>query len=180
MRILILGCLGLLGVIVAGSLLGVAGAETSTSVTTPNTTTGQQTPTVSVQGVASETITQGSNVQSADAVYRQGMADAFSDGQSKAQFLAGKAGVTLGQIQNVTEDGGYIQCGEGEAYEGQQPDFGSGDQRPTVGFATPAASTVAPLVHRHKTKRPRRKPAKKASATSCTLYTQVSLVYSLS
>ncbi len=180
MKILILGCLGLLGVLAAGSLLGVAGAETSTTVTTPNATPVQQTPTVSVQGVASETIAQGSNVQSADAVYRQGMADAFGDGQSKAQFLAGKAGVTLGPIQNVTENGGYIQCGEGEEYEGQQPDFGSGDQTPTVGFAPAAASVAAPLVHRRKTKRSKHKPAKKASTTGCTLYTQVSLVYSLS
>ena len=180
MRTVILGCLGLLCLLVAGSLLGIASAETSTNVTTPSTVSSQQTPTVSVQGVASETIAQGSNVDSANAVYRQGMADALSDGQSKAQFLAGKAGLTLGQIQNITEDGGYIQCAEGEGYEGQQPDFGSGEQTPTVGFATPAASSGAPLVHRHKTKRPKRKAAKKTSASSCTLYTQVSQVYALS
>src|ERR1700684_747406 len=98
--------------IVAG-LLGVASAEAPTATTPP--------PTVSVQGVATEPtqqttpprpamggrggatepIEQSASSATATAVYRQGMADSITDGQAKAQFLASKAGVTLGAVARI-------------------------------------------------------------------------------
>jgi len=182
--------------IVAG-LLGVASAEAPTTTTPP--------PTVSVQGVATEPIEQSASSATADAVYRQGMADAISDGQAKAQFLASKAGVTVGSVQSIVEGGGYIGCTSSEEssndeYQGAQPDFGSpGATTSTPVFNTPRATTNAtPGVRkpatRHGKKKPKKPSAKQASATAtsvttasatianattCKLSTQVSLVYTL-
>jgi hypothetical protein len=165
------------GLIVAG-MLGVAGA----AETTTTTTTAPATPalrTVSVQGVASETIEQGASSATATAVYRQGMTDAVNDGQSKAQFLASKAGATLGAAQNMTEEGGSIYCSGESGYTGQQPDFGNSRGSGFVGVAAPQArSTVgkpAAPPRRHR----KRKAAKKASTETCTLSTEVSLVYAM-
>ncbi len=185
-----------ISLIVAG-LLGVASAEAPTTTTPP--------PTVSVQGVATEPIEQSASSATANAVYRQGMADAISDGQAKAQFLASKAGVTVGSVQSIVEGGGYIGCTSSEEssndeYQGAQPDFGSpgaGTSAPV--FNTPHATTKAtPGVRkpatRHGKKKPRKPSAKQASATAsatattnakaagattCTLSTQVSLTYTL-
>ena len=175
MRFVIVACVLGLGVLVGSSLLGIAQGETATG--------GPAAPlrTVSVQGVSSVPIAQNANATTANAVYRPGMAGAVSDGQSKAQFLASQTAATVGAVQSITEDGGYIDCSEAE-YEGQQPDFGSaGASSPTIGFAGKAAAP-APAVHRGKvkTKHPKHKRAVKASAVSCVLYTQVSLIYALS
>src|ERR1700730_9360674 len=89
------------GLIVAG-VLGVAGAETPTSTTVGGPLVSLP-RTVGVQGVAHEAIDQNANAAQATAVYRQGMADALADGQAKAQFLAGKAGTTLGPVQSIGE-----------------------------------------------------------------------------
>ena len=85
---------------------------------------------MSVEGVANVPIAQDANLATATAVYRQGMAAAMTDGQGKAEFLASKAGVTLGGVQSIVEGGGYIGCTSSEEtsyteYEGEQPDFGS-------------------------------------------------------
>lgn len=176
--------------LVAG-LLGVASAEAPTTTTPP--------PTVSVQGVAIEPIEQNASSATATAVYRQGMADSITDGQSKAQFLASKAGVTLGSVQSIVEGGGYIGCTGGEEssneYQGAQPDFGSpGSTASTPVFNAPRALNKAtPGVRKPAAKHGKKKPkkpsakqssatttnAKTASATACTLSTQVSLVYTL-
>ena len=71
------------------------------------------------------------------------MAAAITDGHGKAEFLASKAGVTLGSVQSIVEGGGYINCtGDEESsyaeYEGEQPDFGS----PPSSIAT--SPSVAP------------------------------------
>jgi hypothetical protein len=181
--------------VVAASLilvgvLGVAGAETTTTptttTTTPTTTTTTSPPlrTVSVQGVATEPIEQGASAAAATGVYRQGMASAVSDGQAKAQFLASQAGATLGQVQSMAEGGGYIQCaGSEEGYLGEQPDFGSAGNYATPEVAPRAvARAVAPraAVKPRKPKRKKKNVAKKATTTTCTLSTQVSLVYALS
>jgi hypothetical protein len=186
MRIAIMATVAAALALLAVSMLGVASAEAPTT-TTPTTTTvatpppaSTPVPTVSVQGVANVPIAQGSNAASATAAYRQGMAAAVSDGQSKAEFLAGKVGATLGSAQNVTEGGGSIQCTSEESkyaeYEGEQPDFGSSESsvladRPV---SAPAAAVTRPKVKR---KRPK---AKKAAAATCTLSAQVSLVYAIS
>lgn len=176
MRLVIVACVLGLGVLAGSGLLGIAHGETAT-------TGGPAAPvrTVSVQGVASVPIAQNANAAEANATYRQGMAGAVSDGQSKAQFLASQTATTVGAVQNIAEDGGYVDCSEAE-YEGQQPDFGStGVGTPTVGFAG-KTSASAPTVHRGKAKakHPKHKRAVKASAASCVLYTQVSLIYALS
>jgi len=169
--------------LIAAGMLGVASAEAPTTTSPP--------PTVSVQGVATEPIEQSATAASATAVYRQGMADAISDGQAKAQFLASKAGVTLGAVQSIVEDGGYIGCTSSEEssndeYQGAQPDFGSpGVATPVTAVSTPRAVTkttpgMSKPALRHGKKKRKKPSAKQASATTCTLSTQVSLVYTLS
>jgi len=182
MRIVIAASTAAATGLIAAGVLGVAGAETTTTTATPAIAPLR---TVSVQGVATEPIEQTASAAAATAVYRQGMADAVTDGQAKAQFLAGKAGATLGPVQDIGEGGGYISCpGEGPGageYEGGQPDFGSagpiGTVAPRAGASRPVARTK-PSAGRPK--RRKRVTAKKASATTCTLSTQVSLVYALS
>jgi hypothetical protein len=171
--------------LVLANMLGVAAAEA------PTTTTATPVRTVSVDGVASVPVAQGANRAVATAAYREGMAAAVADGQSKAEFLAGKTAATLGDVQSVIEGGGSIECTGGEEssyveYEGEQPDFGS----PSVSVSPEVAqralhSTSAPTVHRPQVKHPKkkhkRKPsAKAASATACTLSTEVTLVYAIS
>ncbi len=165
--------------LVAAGMLGVASAEAPTNPT--------PSPTVSVQGVAVEPIEQSASLATATAVYRQGMADAIADGQSKALFLASKAGVTLGAVQSIVENGGYIGCTGNEIeYLGEQPDFGS----PGGGIAQAGASTPrvlnagTPGVRKPAVKHARKKRkapvAKRASVAGCTLSAQVSLVYAIS
>jgi hypothetical protein len=181
MRVAITAALATTVALLAASSLGVASAEAP--VASPPRT-------VSVQGVAIMPIAQSANAAAATAVYRQAMAAALSDGQAKAEFLAGKAGATLGSVQSIGEDGGYIGCTGGEEstgaeYQGEQPDFGSPDVsvspvRVSAGVAAPArtAPVRRPAVKHSK---PRKGPtAKKAVATSCTLSAQVTLLYALS
>jgi hypothetical protein len=164
--------------LIAAGMLGVAGAETTTT-----TTASAPTPplrTVSVQGVASEAIEQSASAAAATAVYRQGLTDAVNDGQSKAQFLASKAGATLGTVQSMTEEGGSIYCAGEGGYQGQQPDFGYSRGSGLVGVAAPAARPVTAHKQAAPSRRHRKRhPAKKASAETCTLSTQVSLVYAM-
>jgi hypothetical protein len=167
----------------AANMLGVAVAEAPT--------TGTPLRTVSVEGTASVPIGQTDTAAAATAVYREGMAAAVDDGQSKASFLASKLGATLGAAQSVGEGGGYIDCTGGPEsgpesyaqYEGEQPDFGYA--RPSAvaplgasvlaSKAAPRASRPTPRKH---TKR-KHPTAKKATAVSCKLTAQVSLIYTL-
>jgi hypothetical protein len=160
--------------LVAANMIGVAAAEAPT--TTPVRT-------VSVQGVATVPIAQDANLATATAVYRQGMAAAVADGQSKAEFLAVKVGATLGSVQSIAEGGGSIGCTGGEEssyveYQGEQPDFGSPTESvaPLRAAAAPSTAVGKPAVKHHKKKH---HAAKKASATTCTLSTQVSLVFAI-
>jgi len=162
------------GLAVAG-MLGVASAEAPTATSAR---------TVSVEGVANVPIAQNAALTAATAAYRQGMAVALADGQSKAEFLASKAGVTLGSVQSIIEGGGSISCTGGDEsgyveYQGEQPDFGS----PEVSVGPLRAGTVAPTVRKPALKRPKKTSkspvAGKAAATSCTLTTQVALAYPL-
>lgn len=175
MKSLIAGTMTVTAGLFAANMLGVAIAET---------TTNPPVRTVSVQGVATVPIGQHDSAEAATAVYRQALASAVSDGQSKGTFLAEKVGATLGAAESVAEGGGYINCTGGEAeyaeYEGGQPDFGSGPQSSSVA-AAPGLASAAP-VRRAKARRlkHRRPKAKKAMAASCTLSAQVSLVYTIS
>jgi hypothetical protein len=162
--------------LVAAGMLGVATAEAPTS---------PPTRTVSVEGVAIETIGQSATAAAATAVYRQGMTDAVSDGLAKAQFLASKVGATLGAAQSVVEGGGYISCVGETEYLGEQPDFGSpGVSIPQSGVTAPAVRRGAgtavgrPLAKHRKARKP--PTAKKATTSTCSLSTQVSLSYLLS
>ncbi len=167
--------------LIAVGMLGVASAEAPTATSPP--------PTVSVQGVATEPIEQSASSATATAVYRQAMAAATTDGQAKAQFLASSAGVTLGAVQSIVENGGYIGCtGEEVEYSGEQPDFGSpglGTSGGVVsvprvaGAATPVAGKPA-VKHAGRKKHKKAPVAKRASATGCTLNAQVSLTYAIS
>jgi len=176
MKLSIAATVAVLAGLVAANMLGVASAEAPT--------TASPTRIVSVQGVASVPIAQGASAAVANAIYREAMAAAVADGQSKAEFLAGRAGATLGSVQSIAEGGGYIQCTGGEEggyveYGGQQPDFGSATTSSQPGVVEGAA---APVVHKPavKHRKPSKPPiAKPATATSCTLRTQVLLVYTL-
>jgi hypothetical protein len=161
----------------AVNMLGVAVAEAPT---------GTPLRTISVQGVANVPIGQSENAAAATAVYREGMAGAVADGQSKATFLAGKLSATLGPVQSVVEDGGYISCsGGGESgyaeYEGEQPDFGSAPRQTAVAPAAAQLSRPAQATHGAKKKRTKRKHprARRAAAVSCRLTAQVSLLYAI-
>jgi hypothetical protein len=167
----------------AGGVIVMAAEAETTTTSTPTASTPLRT--VSVQGVASEPLDSAASAETATTVYRQAMAAAILDGQAKAQFLAEKATVTLGQVQSIGEGGGSISCPEGVEYVGGQPDFGSGASVAPVfagavrapvakGHATPTVGK-APVKH-HK----RRHSARKSAAESCTLSTQVALVYQLS
>jgi hypothetical protein len=165
--------------LLAGGVLVLAAEAETTSSSTPQTSAPLRT--VSVEGVAKTPIAVAASSEAAITAYRQAMAAAITDGQAKAQFLAEKAGGTLGQVQSIAEGNGYIQCPGEVEYEGAQPDFGSGSilERPAV---APAAAAPA-LAKAHKAKPPakhhKRRTAKKSAAESCTVSTQVALVYQL-
>jgi hypothetical protein len=173
------------GALIVAGVVGSAGAET-----TPAATAAVRA--VSVQGFASEPIGPAASGAEATAVYRQAMAAAVSDGQSKAQFLAEKSGAGLGPVQSIGEGGGYIQCPEGEEYSGSQPDWGgygygvafagasTGASSPPVPMGRPVPSPPAKPFPKPKHRKKHRPAAKKAAAeASCTLHTQVSLAYQL-
>jgi hypothetical protein len=181
--------------LIAAGLLGVAGAAetTSTSTTTTTTTvTSTATPspttlstapprTVAVQGVATEPVEISASAATATAVYRQAMAGAIADGQTKAQYLAAKAGATLGAVQSIAEGGGYIGCSGDLEYQGEQPDFGS-SAAPGNFVAAPVTSRPArPVKPARRPKGGKHRSAKRAGAVApCKLSTQVSLVFALS
>jgi hypothetical protein len=185
MRSAIAATLAVAAGLVLANMLGVASAEA------PTTTAATPVRTVGVDGVAMVAVAQGANRAVATADYREGMAGAISDGQGKAEFLASKAGATLGAVQSIVEGGGSIQCTTGGEsgyleYEGEQPDFGSPSVSVTPDLAPRVAgSTVTPTVHKPASKRPKKKKKKKpsakaATATSCMLSTDVTLVYAIS
>jgi hypothetical protein len=161
-------------------MLGVASAEAPT---------GTPARTISVGGVAKVPIAQGADAATANAVYRQGMAAAVSDGAEKAGFLATKAGATLGAVQSLVEGGGYIECtGAGESeyvqYTGEQPDFASPSARggPIPLRANAVAPARPPRARKPSVKRRRHTSpsAKKAAAPGCMLTAEVSLAYAIS
>jgi hypothetical protein len=92
MKIAIAATMAAAAGLVAANMLGVAAAEAPTGIPVR---------TVSVQGVATVPVGQSANVAVATAAYRQGMAGAVADGQSKAEFLASKAGAMLGSVQSI-------------------------------------------------------------------------------
>ena len=180
MRILLTAAAVSVGALAAVGVLGVAGAETTTTATTPAASVPPRI--VSVQGVATAPLAPEANAATATAVYRQAMASAVTDGQSKAQYLAEKAGATLGPVQSIGEGGGGIECPGEEEYIGEQPDFGyatgggefvAGASAPALA-RTPSVRKPAAKSHKHK-----KRSAKAAAAATCTLSTQVALSYVL-
>jgi hypothetical protein len=179
MKLTLTAVLAAVAALVIANMIGTAVAEA------PTTTTLR---TVSVEGIGTQPIAQNADAATATAVYRQAMAAAVTDGQSKAEFLTGKVGATLGAPQTITEDGGGIECSSGgeegwEPYQGEQPDFGSARNAGQVLSSTaapPAASSPSSAVKRTSAKRHRkhkRPVAKKATAPGCKLTAQVSLAY---
>ena len=179
MRVPIAAAAGGTAALVAASMLGGAAAETTGG--------GAPVRTVAVGGVASAPLAQGASAASATAVYRQALAAAITDGQAKAEFLAGKVGATLGAAQSVAEGGGSISCtgepgSEGTryvAYEGEEPDFPAGGFVPGVGPVAAAAPAVGAPVPRKLRRRRHRTTAHRAAAVTCTLQAHVSLSYQL-
>lgn len=162
----------------AMSALGVAAAEAPTGATVART--------ISVEGVAVVPIGSHDNAAAANGVYREGMAKAVLDAQNKGAFLAEKTAATLGAVDSVIEDGGYIECADADteyaSYEGEQPDFGSAPSG--VVQAAPTASEPSTAVARSKVShRPKVKhhhaTARKASTLRCNLTAQVSVVYAI-
>jgi hypothetical protein len=170
--------------LVAVSMLGVASAEAPTGSTSART--------LSVEGVGTLPVGSRDSAAAATAAYREGMAKALVDGQSKAAFLAEKSGAALGAVVSIVEGGGYIECTgtstEYAEYEGEQPDFGQGSQPLSVSTAAPEAAATSPakeesasrVSHKPKRKHKKHPVAKKSSvAASCTLTADVSLVYAI-
>jgi hypothetical protein len=178
MRVVVVAvAIAAVGLLAAG-ILGVAGGAE-----TPAPAPAAPQRTVSVQGVAGIPVASAAGPEAANAAYRQAMAAAIADGQSKAQFLAEKSGATLGAVQNVAEGGGYIECPGEIEYQGVQPDFGEGASVISargVAVATPRAvlrgRAVSGRPHKPRAKRHR---ARKATVQTCTISTQVALVYVL-
>lgn len=181
MKLSLTAVLAAVAALVIANMIGTAVAEA------PTTTTLR---TVSVEGIGTQPIAQNADAATATGVYRQAMAAAVTDGQSKAEFLTGKVGATLGAPQTITEDGGGIECvgdiqGDWMEYEGEQPDFGSARNAGQVLSSTPESSSseaAAPTraVKRKSSKRHKkhkRPVAKKATAPGCKLTAQVSLAY---
>jgi hypothetical protein len=172
------------GMAATGLLAGGVLVMTAKAETTPTApATSPPVRTVSVQGVASAPVDPAASAATATAAYRQAMAAAIADGQSKAQFLAEKTSATLGAVQSIGEGGGYIQCPEGQEYQGAQPDFGYGSPV-FAGAVAPAASRRVPAIHKAPAAKPpakhrKRHSAHKAAAEPCALHTQVALVYQL-
>jgi hypothetical protein len=168
------------GALTVAGAAGTAGAETFP----PAAATVR---TVSVQGFASEPVGPAASGAEATTVYRQAMAAAIDDGQSKAQFLAEKAGAGLGPVQSIGEGGGYIQCPEGQEYKGSQPDWGgfgygvvsAGVSSPPVATGRPVPSPPKPSAKPKRRKKHRPAAKKAAAEASCTLHAQVSLAYQL-
>jgi len=160
-------------------MLGVASGEGPAGTAVPRT--------LSVQGTGTLPIGARDNAAAATTTYREGAAKALADAQEKASFLASKAGVTITAVQSLAEDGGYIECSSPGAeyaeYEGEQPDFGYASAPSVLGSSGAAAPALQGAPAKRVSHRPRvkkRKPAaKKASATSCNLTAQVSVVYAL-
>ncbi len=171
--------------LVADGVLGVATGDTSTA---PVTAESAAPRTVSVQGVANAPLDSEASATTATSVYRQAMAAALGDGQTKAQFLAEKGAATLGPVQSIAEGGGYIECPSGVEYSGGQPDFGYASGYGIVAAQSVPGAAARPVPAVGVQPRPKRKPkhrsrrgsAKKSAANACTLSTQVALVYALS
>ncbi len=184
-KTILIGAVAAVALLAAG-LLGVAAGEGPAGSSSARN--------VDVEGVGVVPIPAKATAAQATAVYREGMAKALADGQSKAQFIAEHEGVALGVPVTTIEDGGNIECsgyvaGEGfsryVAYEGEQPDFGvaritsSGSSGAPAPALSGAAVKSAPSVsHRPKGKHGKH-PAKKASATSCELTAELTLGYAL-
>lgn len=168
--------------LLAVGVLGVASAETtstSTSATAPEVRT------VSTEGVATATIAPTASEAEAKSGYREAMASAIADGKEKAQFLAEKAGASLGAVDSIAERGGYVYCPGEEQYTGAEPDFGAGASiyaaGPGIASAAPSRPSK-PAVRRArppKHRKRRRHTARSAAVAPCTLSTQVALVYEL-
>ncbi len=175
MRVVVVAvAIAAVGLLAAG-VLGVAGGAE-----TPAPAPSAPQRTVSVQGVAGTPVASAAGPEAANAAYRQAMAAAIADGQGKAQFLAEKSGATLGAVQSVAEGGGYVECPGELEYEGAQPDFGQG--APVIAAGRVGAATPRAVLHSHPASAPHRKKrrrAHKATVQTCTLSTQVALVYAL-
>jgi len=164
-------------VAVAAGMLGIASGEGPAGSTAART--------ISVEGVGTVPIGPLDSAAQATAVYREGMARALADGQTKAAFLSEKSGAALGVALSIVEDGGYIECtgAEGQPYneyEGEQPDFGYGrTASPAAAPQAPAAAngTAGPTVSHRPKARHKRHKAKQATAGRCNLTANVSLVY---
>ena len=181
MKLTLTAVLAAMAALVIANMIGTAVAEA------PTTTTLR---TVSVEGVGTQPIAQNADAATATGVYREALAAAEADGRSKAEFLTGKVGATLGAAQTITEDGGEIECSSGgeegwESYKGEQPDFGSARNAGQVLSSTPessrSASAAPPSAVQRKSskrhKKHKRPVAKKATAPGCKLTAQVSLAY---
>jgi hypothetical protein len=176
MKILVTAAAVSVGALIAVGVLGVASAET-----TPAPPGSILPRTVSAQGVANAPIAPEASAEAAIAAYRQALASAVADGQGKARFLAEKAGATLGAVQSLEEGGGYIQCPEGEEYQGAQPDFGYASGGGIVaGSSLAAPRRATPRTRKPPVKRHKKHSAKAAAGAPCTLSTQVGLAYQLS
>jgi Protein of unknown function (DUF541) len=179
-------------VFVVACLVGASDAYATEAPPASITVEAQAPPAaVGVEGLATVPISRTASAPEANATYRQALAAAVADGLEKAEFLASKTGSKVGSIQQISEDGGSIECivyaevgpeRDYEQYEGAQPDFGSVVVRYDDSVAERAAAprdAVSPAVRKQHKKKHEAK-AKKATATSgCTLSTQIVLSYLL-
>lgn len=163
------------------STLGVAAAEAPTSATPPAHV-------LSVGGAGRAPIAIAAEQSAADAAYHQALTAAVEDGKGKAQLLAQAAGATLGEVEDVIEGSGGVECTSPEAengytaYEGAEPDFGRGAESVVAERAAPSFSSSSKAATPAKKKKKKKKPhpsAKAARVASCEVTAGVELVYAL-
>jgi hypothetical protein len=91
--------------LVAAGLVGGAGAQLPTSDTPP-------TKTITVNGVGyGGNVAPKSTLPARKATYKLALERAMDDARSKAEAIAGKAGVSVTTVNQVTEEGSAAACG---------------------------------------------------------------------
>lgn len=86
----------------AAVVAGLAGSGIAAAASPPATV--PPLPSITVNGSATATVIAGAGSDQLSAAYQTALGDALAAAQAKATFVAGREGVALGALQNVTEN----------------------------------------------------------------------------
>lgn len=162
-----------------------AAAALATTGGTASADTGTQPRTIATAGAGNTTVPRTAGQGAVDAAYRQALSQAIDDARRKADFLAQKIGATLAREQTVTEDEGFVDCGDDEQSVGgagqQRGASAPADSGASVGGQTHGRLRLPPLPKpKPKPKRHKRhKTVKRAVTSTCMVSANVSVTYAL-